>query len=80
MAIFNLFPKNQRNFKVVDADSYLSRKTMTKNYDVWYFFIKHQKCDKLFDDSMYIKKIKEVVEDYSKRIYFNKYLSLLLSI
>jgi hypothetical protein len=41
---------------------------MTKNYDVWYFFIKHQKCDKLFDASMYIKKIKEVVEDYSKRI------------
>jgi hypothetical protein len=34
MAILNLFPKNQRNFKVGDADSYLSRNTMTKNYDV----------------------------------------------
>ena len=60
MTIFNIFIKSQRNIKVGDADFYLSPKIMM--FDTFLLSIENKyKND---DTSLYIKKIKEIIEDY----------------
>ena len=60
MTIFNIFLKSQRNIKVGDADFYLSPKVMM--FDTFLLSIENKyKND---DTSLYIQKIKEIIEDY----------------
>ena len=60
MIIFNIFLKSQRVIKVGDADLYLSPKIMM--FDIFLLNIKNMY--KIDDASLYIQKIKEVIEDY----------------
>jgi hypothetical protein len=58
--IFNIFLKSQRVIKVGDADLYLSPKIMM--FDIFLLNVKN--IYKIDDASLYIQKIKEVIEDY----------------
>jgi hypothetical protein len=58
--IFNIFLKSQRVIKVGDADLYLSPKIMM--FDIFLLNVKNMY--KIDDASLYIQKIKEVIEDY----------------
>ena len=60
MIIFNIFLKSQRVIKVGDADLYLSPKIMM--FDIFLLNVKNMY--KIDDASLYIQKIKEVIEDY----------------
>ena len=68
MTIFEIFHKNLRNIKVGDADFYLPPEIMM--FDTFLSNIKNN--DKIDDDSLYIQKINEGVEEYIKRILVNK--------
>jgi hypothetical protein len=58
--ISNIFLKSQRVIKVGDADLYLSPKIMM--FDIFLLNVKNMY--KIDDASLYIQKIKEVIEDY----------------
>ena len=60
MIISNIFLKSQRVIKVGDADLYLSPKIMM--FDIFLLNVKNMY--KIDDASLYIQKIKEVIEDY----------------
>ena len=60
LTIFEIFHKNQRKIKVGDADFYLSPKVMM--FDTFLLSIENKY--KIDDTSLYIQKIKEVIEDY----------------
>ena len=60
ITILNIFLKSQRNIKVGDADFYLSPKIMM--FDA--FLLRIENKYKIDDTSLYIQKIKEVIEDY----------------
>ena len=68
LTILEIFHKNQRKIKVGDADFYLSPEIMM--FDTFLLNIKNKY--KIDDDSLYIQKINEGVEEYIKRISVNK--------
>jgi hypothetical protein len=68
LTIFEIFHKNQRNIKIGDAYFYLPPEI--KMFDTFVLNIKNNY--KIDDDSLYIQKINEGVEEYIKRISVNK--------